>query len=98
MYMILIYDIDLAEEEEKRKADAKVMRKVFKICKKYLTHIQKSVFEGELSEVQLIKLKSELKEVLRRDRDSCIVFRAWNNKWMKKEFVTDEVEQITTFL
>lgn len=39
---------------------AKVLRHVFKICKKYLSHIQKSVFEGELTKSQLQKLTVEL--------------------------------------
>ena len=45
MYVILVYDIDLEEKEGQ-----KVLRNVFKICKKYLVHIQNSVFEGELLE------------------------------------------------
>ena len=44
MYVILVYDIKSDE------GGAKALNKTFKICKKYLTHIQNSVFEGELSE------------------------------------------------
>ena len=43
MYVILVYDIRLDE------TGARVLRNVFKICKKYLTHIQNSTFEGELT-------------------------------------------------
>ena len=42
MYVILVYDINLEE-----KAGQKILNKVFKTCKKYLIHIQNSVFEGE---------------------------------------------------
>ncbi len=45
MYVILVYDISGDNGGEK------ILTKVFKICKKYLTHIQNSVFEGEISEV-----------------------------------------------
>lgn len=55
MYVILVYDINLDEKEGSR-----VLTKVYKICKKYLNHIQNSVFEGELLESQIINLKSEL--------------------------------------
>ena len=55
MYVILVYDINLDDKEGNR-----VLRNVFKICKKYLVHIQNSVFEGELLESQALKLKSEL--------------------------------------
>ena len=41
MYVILVYDINLEEKEGQ-----KVLRNVFKTCKKYLVHIQNSVFEG----------------------------------------------------
>ena len=53
MYVILVYDINLEDKEGQ-----KVLRKVFKTCKKYLVHIQNSVFEGELLESQEIKLKA----------------------------------------
>lgn len=60
MYVILVYDINLENKEGQ-----KVLRNVYKICKKYLVHIQNSVFEGELLESQLLKLKSELKTYIR---------------------------------
>ena len=63
MYVILVYDIKSDD------GGAKALSKTFKICKKYLTHIQNSVFEGELSEAQLLKLKMELKPEIREDRD-----------------------------
>ncbi len=81
MYIILVYDINLEEKEGQ-----KVLRNVFKTCKKYLIHIQNSVFEGELLESQLIKLKSELNKYIRRDKDSIIVFKSRNQRWMEKIF------------
>ena len=53
LYVILVYDISVEKNGPRR------MRRVFKICKKYLTHIQNSVFEGELTVAKLNKLKSE---------------------------------------
>ena len=70
---------------EKESSYGKCDRKVFKICKKYLTHIQNSVFEGELSEVQILKLNKELSEWIRKDLDSVILFKSRSNRWMKKE-------------
>ena len=81
MYIILVYDINLEEKEGQ-----KVLRNVFKTCKKYLIHIQNSVFEGELLESQLIKLKSELNKYIRKDKDNIIVFKSRNQRWMKKFF------------
>lgn len=82
MYVILVYDIDLEEKEGQ-----KVLRNVFKICKKYLTHIQNSVFEGELLESQMLKLKSELNKYIRKNKDSVIVFKSRNQRWLDKEFL-----------
>ena len=49
MYVILVYDIKTDNGGQK------VLNRTFKICKKYLCHIQNSVFEGELSEAQIVK-------------------------------------------
>ena len=81
MYVILVYDINLED-----KNGQKILRNVYKICKKYLVHIQNSVFEGELLESQLLKLKSELKLYIRNDKDSVIVFKSRNQRWMEKTF------------
>lgn len=80
MDIILVYDICLDEE------GSKVLRNVFKICKKYLTHIQNSVFEGELTKAQIVKLKTELDNYIRKSKDSLIIFKSRDEKWMNKEF------------
>lgn len=87
MYIILVYDISLETSNGN-----KVLRNVFKICKKYLTHIQNSVFEGELTPVLLEKLKLELKNYIRSEIDSLIVFENPQSKRLKKHFwgIVDE--------
>jgi CRISPR-associated protein Cas2 len=80
MYIILVYDISI-EDNGKRN-----IAKVFKVCKKYLSHIQNSTFEGELTQSQLLRLKSELSPYIRKELDSVIVFHTNNEKWLKKEF------------
>ena len=82
MYVILVYDINLEEKEGQ-----KVLRNVFKTCEKYLVHIQNSVFEGELLESQMLKLKAELNKYIREDKDSVIVFKSRSQKWLDKEFL-----------
>ena len=82
MYVILVYDINLENKEGQ-----KVLRNVFKTCKKYLVHIQNSVFEGELLESQSIKLKSELDTYIRQNKDSVILFKSRSKRWMEKEFL-----------
>lgn len=74
-----MYDISTDE------SGSKIWKKVFGICKKYLTHIQKSVFEGELTEVQLKKMEQEIKKHLRNDVDSVIIFKSRNERWLEKD-------------
>lgn len=94
MYVILVYDINLEEKEGQR-----VLRKVFKTCKKYLVHIQNSVFEGELLESQAIKLKAELDEYIRENKDSVILFKSRSQKWLEKEFLGKiEEDKTSNFL
>lgn len=80
MYVLLIYDIPLDNK------GARVSRNIFKICKKYLTHVQKSVFEGELTPGKLKQLEMELKEYIRPEIDSVVVFKSRQKKWLDKEF------------
>ncbi len=63
MYVVLVYDISQNNNGQRRWSH------VFKTCKKYLTHIQNSVFEGEISKVQLVKLQQELKPYIDKGED-----------------------------
>ena len=92
MYVVLVYDIKTDE------GGPKVLNKTFKICKRYLNHIQNSVFEGELSNTQILKLKYELESVIRKDIDSIIIFKSRNNKWMEKEMWGIVEDQTSNFL
>ena len=64
-YAFVMYDIADAESE----AGKNRVAKVFKVCKKYLTHHQKSVFRGEITPSKLLKLKSELLNVIDEELD-----------------------------
>ena len=92
MYIILVYDI-LTEDNS-----PKISRNVFKICKKYLTNVQKSVFEGEITPVLLKKLNLELKRHIRKDKDSLIIFKSRQEKWLEKEFWGLEDDKMSNFL
>ncbi|MDR3217237.1 MAG: CRISPR-associated endonuclease Cas2 [Clostridiaceae bacterium] len=92
MYVILVYDIKTTE------TSSRVTNGVFKVCKKFLTHVQNSVFEGDLSPVQCADLKIQLKKYLRASEDSCIMFKSNNEKWLQKEFLTEEDDKTTNLL
>lgn len=74
MFVILSYDIN-----------AKRVGKVLKICRKYLVHVQKSVFEGNLTESELNRLKKELQKVIFTDEDAICIYRMDSVKYARKE-------------
>jgi CRISPR-associated protein Cas2 len=57
-YAFVLYDIG-----EKR------VNKVFKVCKKYFKHHQKSVFRGNITPSELINLRNDLKKVIDDEED-----------------------------
>jgi CRISPR-associated protein Cas2 len=76
MYLILVYDI-----KEKR------VGKVLKCCRKYLTWIQNSVFEGEITEAKLEKLKKELESIINKNEDSIIFYTLREQYYTKREIM-----------
>ena len=92
MYVILVYDI-ICDEKGK-----KILPKVFKICKKYLVHIQNSVFEGNISKVNALALKKELDVHIRKDKDSVIMFHTREERWMSKYFLRMVNDKTSNFL
>ncbi len=68
--------------------DQKRCTKMLKLCRGYLHHIQNSVFEGEITEARLEELKIKAKKIMNEeDKDSLIVFKSRNEKWLDKEIV-----------
>ena len=62
-YAFVFYDVN-----EKR------VQKIFKVCKKYLSHVQYSVFRGEITPSLLIKLKNDLRAAVDEKEDFiCII-------------------------
>lgn len=76
MYYILVYDI-----AEKR------VQKVHKFLKRYLNWVQNSVFEGELTEGRFEALKIGLKERVKADEDSVIIFKLGSLKYTEREII-----------
>ena len=59
MYILATYDVDTTE-----KAGQKRLRQVAKACLDYGQRVQNSVFECELTEVQLCVLKERIKGII----------------------------------
>ena len=92
MYVVLVYDIAQDKNGQKRWSH------VYKICKKYLSHIQNSAFEGEISKVQITKLQQELKPYVDKELDSVILFKSHQARWFDKEFWGKEDDATDFFL
>ena len=86
MYIILVYDISNENNGQRR------WNRVFKICKQYLNHIQNSVFEGEILESDLFKLKKKIQKELDETIDSVIIFKSRNERWLEKDILGTEIE------
>ena len=59
-YVFVFYDI----ADEFSDVGKYRVAKVFKICKKYLKHHQKSIFRGNLTPANQLKLINELRQVI----------------------------------
>ena len=74
MFVIVTYDVA-----------TKRVAKVMKTCRKYLTHVQKSVFEGMITEGKLRRLKGELDNVIVCTEDEICIYKIDNLKFTSKE-------------
>lgn len=74
LFVILTYDVNA-------KRDSKVM----KVCRRYLTHQQRSVFEGVITIAKLKKLKKELEKIIDVKLDSICIYEFESLKYTSKE-------------
>ncbi len=63
MYVIVVYDT-AAERNSK----------VLKTCRQYLHHVQRSVFEGNLSPAQLLRFQRSIAAVIDHSYDHVLVY------------------------
>ncbi len=75
-YAFLFYDV----KEER-------VNKVFKVCKKYLSHFQKSVFRGDITPSKLMLLKKDLLKVIKQDEDFVCIIKLFNDNVFGEEIL-----------
>ena len=71
MYVILFYDI--ADRSLKERDNS---RRIRKAVEKYLSRVQYSVFEGEIRESDLKKLKTYLRKHAHKELDSIVIYES----------------------
>ena len=86
MYYIMVYDVNV-----------KRVNKMLKLLRKYLNWVQNSVFEGELSDSQLERLKHEIKDIIKSNEDSVIIY-AMESKWLGRDIIGLEKKEIGTII
>lgn len=79
MYFVAAYDV-----HERRVGE------MLKIFRRYLTWVQNSVFEGELTEAQYAELKAEAKDVMDPDYDSVIFWNVRAEQYCDRETLGQE--------
>ena len=87
MYVLIVYDIGVER-----------INRVRQFLRQYLTWIQNSAFEGELSEGQLERVKVGVKRLIKKDEDSVIIFTAPSKKWLQKEIIGIEKAEVSVIL
>lgn len=81
-YAFVFYDVN-----EKR------VQKVFKICKKYLSHYQNSVFRGDMSPSKLIRLKKDLRAVIDEEEDFICIIKLMNDNVFGEEVLGNKNQE-----
>ena len=70
-----MYDVDTTDKSGQRR-----LRSVAKACLDYGQRVQNSVFECELTEVQLCVLKNRIKEIIDNSLDSIRIYHLNRNE------------------
>jgi len=76
MYVIIVYDVSVER-----------VSKVCQFLRQFLNWIQNSVFEGELTESELEKIKTGLKKIIDSERDSVIIYILRTDQILKREIL-----------
>lgn len=75
-YAFVFYDVN-----EKR------VQKIFKVCKKYLSHFQYSVFRGEITPSKLIELRTDINKVIDKEEDFVCIIKLMNDNVFGEEIL-----------
>ena len=75
MYILVTYDVDTRDKAGQRR-----LRRVAKACLDYGQRVQNSVFECELTEVQLCVLKNQISDIIDNTLDSIRIYHLNRNE------------------
>lgn len=87
MLVIMVYDVG-----QKRVA------KMLKTGRRYLSWVQNSVLEGQLSPGIFAKLKKDVKKIIEEDEDSVIFYTWRSEQYTTREIMGKERGSVDTFM
>lgn len=74
MYVIIVYDVGVER-----------VNKIKKFLRTWLNWVQNSVFEGELTESEFLKVEDGLKNIIDKELDSIIIFKLRDRKYIDRK-------------
>ena len=86
MYVVMVYDLE-----------ADRTQKALKLGRRYLTHVQNSVLEGEISEGDLATLKNEVDDLL-KPGESTIIYELSSDALLDRTVYGDDPTEGQRFL
>lgn len=87
MYVLIVYDVSVER-----------VAKVHRHLKQFLHWRQNSVFEGELTDAQIEKVKNGLRNIINTEADSILFYIARDEKWLKREHLGKDGKSDTNLI
>ena len=85
-YVIVVYDVEASRTT-----------KFLKYLRRYLTHVQNSVFEGELTDGTYREVREELESML-NDGESVMIYRMSSEKYVERSVFGEDPMDEDQFL
>ena len=89
----MVYDICTEDKAGQRR-----LGKALRTCRKYLAHVQKSVFEGEITEGKAAMLTKELESFIDKNKDFVIMYQLNDGVKLHRNILTNTSDPTDNFL
>jgi CRISPR-associated protein Cas2 len=76
VYVIIVYDVGVER-----------VNKIKKFLRTWLNWVQNSVFEGELTESEFIKVQQGIENIIDKESDSVIIFKLKDRKFIDRDII-----------
>ena len=86
MYVIVVYDMEAERTQQ-----------MLKLCRRYLTHVQNSVLEGEISKGDLQQLSGDIEDML-KPGESVILYELSSDTLLDRTVYGEDPTEDSRFL